>query len=516
MPDGLRRPSSTWAARPARARVEPGRRPWRRVYASPAAASPPPVSPRTSGRRYHAAARDRRRDAPVQSRADAGQVLGNPRFRADAWPDDRALRRQHRLCRVARPTRARSSFSIAAPASASSGCTWPVRAARCPRTCCSGIPTGTTFRAFRSSRPAFVPGNRLVIYGARDLDRSLRDVLAGQMHYTYFPVPLGELRAEIEFCELEEGEIQIDDAVVRTHYLNHTAVCMGYRIEADGVSVAYITDHEPYGVGGADERPARATRRPIHGGDRRLIEFVRGVDLLIQDAQYTPEEYAARRGWGHGSTDYVTDVAVEAGVRRVALFHHEPTHADDDIDRMVEYCRHAPATPAASRPLRRRRRQRNHALKHAASSTRTAEYVVSLDGFTYIPRAMKQFRAGRVVLRSVCEAMRALRHHHRSLRGDEGRPGLAPGPVLAASPSGTASRQHRCRAHTKLAQQWLRLSRRRSTRRAAARSSSARDCGSTAGCSGSTPARGNTAPCTVETARSTPGQCASLCDCRPR
>jgi phosphoribosyl 1,2-cyclic phosphodiesterase len=189
--------------------------------------------------------------------------------------------------------------------------------------------------------PAFAPGNRLVIYGARDLDRSLRDVFAGQMHYTYFPIPLGELRAEMEFCELEEGEIQIDDAVVRTHYLNHTAVCMGYRIEADGVSVAYLTDHEPFGV--SDNAPSAAggglRDGPIHSGDRRLIEFVRGVDLLIQDAQYTPQEYAEHRGWGHSSTDYVTDMAIEAQVRRVALFHHEPTHADDEIDRMVAYAR---------------------------------------------------------------------------------------------------------------------------------------------------------------------------------
>jgi len=182
--------------------------------------------------------------------------------------------------------------------------------------------------------PVFAPGNRLSIYGARDLDRSLRDVLAGQMHYTYFPVPLGDLRADITFCELEEGQIEIQDATVRTHYLNHTAVCMGYRVEADGVSVAYITDHEPYGVVEDGLR-----RGYIHGGDRRLIEFVRGVDLLIQDAQYTPEEYAARRGWGHGSTDYVVDVACEADVRRLAMFHHEPTHSDDDIDRMLELCR---------------------------------------------------------------------------------------------------------------------------------------------------------------------------------
>jgi len=178
--------------------------------------------------------------------------------------------------------------------------------------------------------PAYIPNTRLAIYGARNLDRSLRDVLAGQMHHPYFPVPLGDLRAEMRFCELGQGKIHVDDAVVRTSYLNHTAVCLGYRVEADGVSVAYITDHEPHAAGEDGLR-----RGAVHAGDRRLIEFVQGVDLLIQDAQYTSEEYAARRGWGHGSTDYVVDVALEAGVRRVALFHHEPTHADEDIDRIL-------------------------------------------------------------------------------------------------------------------------------------------------------------------------------------
>ena len=180
--------------------------------------------------------------------------------------------------------------------------------------------------------PVFARGNQVTIYGARDLDRSLRDVLAGQMHYTYFPVPLGDLQADITFTELEEGSLQVQDATIRTHYLNHTAVCLGYRVEADGVALAYITDHEPYG-------PLKDDTGFVHGGDRRLVEFVRGVDLLIQDAQYTPEEYLERRGWGHGSTDYVTDVAIGAGAQRLALFHHEPTHADDEVDRMVAYAR---------------------------------------------------------------------------------------------------------------------------------------------------------------------------------
>jgi len=117
----------------------------------------------------------------------------------------------------------------------------------------------------------------------RDLDRSLRDVLAGQMHYTYFPVPLGDLRAEIAFSELEEGEITIEDAVVRTHYLNHTAVCMGYRVEADGVAVAYITDHEPYGF----------RRRPGRDPAARLA---RRTDSWWRPS---PDRVRARRGPAH-------------------------------------------------------------------------------------------------------------------------------------------------------------------------------------------------------------------------
>lgn len=196
--------------------------------------------------------------------------------------------------------------------------------------------------------PVFAPGNRIAVYGARDLDRSLEDVLAGQMHFTYFPVPLGDLRAQLTFRELDEGEIRVEDTRVRSHYLNHTAVCMGYRLEADGVAMAYITDHEPYGLLPTAQVGSGLRGGPKHVGDQRLIEFVRGVDLLVMDAQYTPEEYAAKRGWGHSSVDYVTDVAVEAGARRLALFHHEPLHSDDQLEAMQQYCRDRAAEAGAS------------------------------------------------------------------------------------------------------------------------------------------------------------------------
>ena len=201
--------------------------------------------------------------------------------------------------------------------------------------------------------PAFAPGNRLTVYAARNIDKRLEDVMAGQMEYTYFPVTLGDLPSDIQYRELLEESFTVGSARITTHYLNHTSICMGYRIEADGRSVAYVSDHEPYGLAlfGADPPPDKIGRGlldgVVHVGDRRLIEWIGGADLLIQDSQYTPEEYPKKIGWGHGSADYVTDVAILSGARRLALFHHDPLHDDDMVDAMAEYCRRRVAEAGA-------------------------------------------------------------------------------------------------------------------------------------------------------------------------
>lgn len=201
--------------------------------------------------------------------------------------------------------------------------------------------------------PAFVPGNRVTVYAARNIDKRLEDVMAGQMEYTYFPVTLGDLPSDIQYRELLEESFTVGSARITTHYLNHTAICMGYRIEADGRSVAYVSDHEPYGLAlfGADPPPDLVGRGlkdgVVHVGDRRLIEWIDGADLLIQDTQYTPEEYPKKIGWGHGSADYVTDVALLSGARRLALFHHDPLHDDDMVDEIAAYCRQRVADAGA-------------------------------------------------------------------------------------------------------------------------------------------------------------------------
>ncbi|MBI4637478.1 MAG: cyclic nucleotide-binding domain-containing protein [Candidatus Rokubacteria bacterium] len=184
--------------------------------------------------------------------------------------------------------------------------------------------------------PAYIPGGHLTIYGARGLDRTLEGSLSGQMQHTYFPVQLGELRAEIEFAEVSEEQFSVGHYRVTTQFLNHTAPTIGYRLEVGALRVVYATDHEPFWW--TPSRP-NAPNRFEHPGDERHLDFVAGADLLIHDAQYADREYPAKRGWGHSTIEYVTDLAIRAGVRRLALYHHEPVHPDAWIRQQTERAR---------------------------------------------------------------------------------------------------------------------------------------------------------------------------------
>ena len=149
------------------------------------------------------------------------------------------------------------------------------------------------------------------------------------MQYTYFPVTLDQCGAKIRYHDLVEGTFDIDDIKVSTQYLNHPALTLGYRLEADGVTVVYACDHEPH------SRMLASGHGEITGQDRRHAEFVNRADLLIHDAQYTAEEYPAKVGWGHSTVEYVMKLGQYAEVKRVALTHHDPLRDDDAIDRLV-------------------------------------------------------------------------------------------------------------------------------------------------------------------------------------
>ena len=181
--------------------------------------------------------------------------------------------------------------------------------------------------------PLFVPGFEWDIYGPRGLHQGLRQTLAGQMQSTYFPVTLEQLGATIRYRELVEGRLRIGDIEVTCRYLNHPALTLGYRLEADGAALVYACDHEPHshalatGVG------------DFLGEDRRHAEFLAGADLVVHDAQYRASEYPQKIGWGHSTIEYACAVARLAKVGQLALTHHDPMRDDAAIDALVNSLR---------------------------------------------------------------------------------------------------------------------------------------------------------------------------------
>lgn len=190
--------------------------------------------------------------------------------------------------------------------------------------------------------PLFVSGNEWDLYAPGSGGQQLETTLAGQMEYTYFPVTLKQLDATIRCHDLVEGQFAIAGIRVVTQYLNHPALALGYRLEADGVAVVYAVDHEPHvrdSLSAANVTTRLAGAPPVHREDRRHVEFLAGADLVIHDAQYTAAEYSKKISWGHTPVEWAVDYALAAGARRLALFHHDPLRDDDAVDGVVELCR---------------------------------------------------------------------------------------------------------------------------------------------------------------------------------
>jgi phosphoribosyl 1,2-cyclic phosphodiesterase/CheY-like chemotaxis protein len=181
--------------------------------------------------------------------------------------------------------------------------------------------------------PLFVPGNEWDIYAPHGLAETVQETLAGQMQYTYFPVLLEQLSATIRYHELVEGVFSIGDIKIKTQYLNHPALTLGYRLEADGATVVYACDHEPY-----SRQMAIGLGEP-NRQDQWHVDFLAGADLVIHDAQYTVSEYQEKIGWGHSTAEYAVEIGRIAGVKAIALTHHDPLRDDDGIDKLIEMLR---------------------------------------------------------------------------------------------------------------------------------------------------------------------------------
>ncbi|HTY38869.1 MAG TPA: MBL fold metallo-hydrolase [Bacteroidota bacterium] len=184
--------------------------------------------------------------------------------------------------------------------------------------------------------PAYEKKNTIHLYGPPGRDKSLDKILTIQMDSDYFPVELGAMSADLHVHELREEDITIGDFTVRHFYLNHPALCLSYRVSDGTSSVVYATDNEPYQgtLFKHAQNEATALDFPTYL-DEKFVDFLNNADLLIGEAQYTSEEYEEKRGWGHSPLESVVRFAVQANVKKFALFHHDPMHDDAFVDGMI-------------------------------------------------------------------------------------------------------------------------------------------------------------------------------------
>ena len=200
-------------------------------------------------------------------------------------------------------------------------------------------------QGFPFFKPAFISGNEFTIIGPHSQHVTLRQMLAHVMDKVYFPVQLHELKASIKFVAMKEGTTKVFDAALSSLYVNHPSLTLGYRLDVAGRSLVYISDNEPFdseftsSMKNFDPVVVRKYAKSKTDPNQRVIDFVKGADVLIHDATYTPEEYVSHAGWGHSHYLFCLKIAHEAAVKKLILSHHDQAHDDTVVDNILNKCR---------------------------------------------------------------------------------------------------------------------------------------------------------------------------------
>ena len=182
--------------------------------------------------------------------------------------------------------------------------------------------------------PIFGRGNHFTIWGSQSLERSVDKIVRDQMSPVVFPVTFEELDATIDFRDLVVGtRCEGTGYEVTAFAVQHPGGALGYRFTEPGGrggALVYVSDnelspHERYGS--------------APDWKQQMVEFVRGARIMIHDSTYTADEYENHRGWGHSTFNETVELALEAGVGTLVLFHHEPRRTDDMLDTCLADCR---------------------------------------------------------------------------------------------------------------------------------------------------------------------------------
>ena len=194
--------------------------------------------------------------------------------------------------------------------------------------------------------PIFIPTSRLRIRGPVSYeDETLEQIIGSQLTYRYWPVRISELSAQIEYSQIKETSLDLGDGLwVTTKYLNHPILCLGYRFEYKGKTIATAYDNEPFrnlfptdpSDPSYDEDAAREGEEAAKEENEKLLGFFNSADILIHDTQYTAAEYKTHLGWGHSSFEHAINTANKAGVKKLVFFHHDPNRTDEELNTMEQ------------------------------------------------------------------------------------------------------------------------------------------------------------------------------------
>ena len=178
------------------------------------------------------------------------------------------------------------------------------------------------------------------LWGPKTAGDDIRSRLTRYLSPPLFPVRLRDLPANVTVHQIASADLQLGEFRVSASFVTHPDPALGFRVSVDGTSLAYIPDHEP--ALGVKAFPVA----PMWTSGHRIAE---GVDLLLHDSQYTEQEYGERVGWGHSSISDSVAFAKQAGVGRLVLFHHDPTHDDAMMDGLAKHAAlHGGSTVAIS------------------------------------------------------------------------------------------------------------------------------------------------------------------------
>jgi phosphoribosyl 1,2-cyclic phosphodiesterase len=178
-------------------------------------------------------------------------------------------------------------------------------------------------------QPAYHPSFKLKIYGTGKKSNMLENVLVGQMESDYFPVPMSAFGSTVSINPLKSQTVTVGDCKISINELDHPGGCLSFKLEYQGKSIVYATDNE---LNNQFENDGSLKKDNVLGA--AYHEFVAGADLLIADGQYTQEEYETKVGWGHTSVPVLLNVAHNAKVKQVAVYHHDPMHTDSFLDEL--------------------------------------------------------------------------------------------------------------------------------------------------------------------------------------